>query len=190
MSPSLRYAPAILGVLFVTGCGGGGDSTDDTTSTDPYTGSCGLGTAIYALAAGSTAVTSASFTISSEADRTAFCSKNSGTSITLVTPTIASSATTSSSTNSGLYGLSAAVLAYGSSSTSTTGGAITISGGTISTTSDNANGAFATGLGAAVTLANVDVYTSGADNTKDSHTLTPSLQPTGLDHDAHSITGR
>jgi hypothetical protein len=161
MSLDLRHASAICSLLLVTGCGGGGD-TSTSTSTDPYTGSCGLGTAAYALAAGSATVTSPNFNVSAS-DQSAFCAQNSGTSITLVTPTIASSATTSSTTSSGLYGLGAAVLAYGSSSTSNTGGAVTISGGTISTTSDNANGAFATGLGAAVTLANVDVYTSGAD---------------------------
>jgi hypothetical protein len=163
MSQKFRHPLSICGFILLAGCGGGGDSTSDTTSTDPYTGSCGLGNAVYALAAGSTAVASPSITIGTEADRSAFCAQNSGTSITLVTPTIASSATTSSTSSSDLYGLGAAVLAYGSSSTTTTGGAITVSGGTISTTTDGVNGAFATGKGSTVTLANVDIYVSGTD---------------------------
>jgi hypothetical protein len=162
MSLDIRHASALCGFLLVTGCGGGGD-TSTSTSTDPYTGNCGLGTAAYALAAGSATVASPVFTITAEADRSAFCAQNSGTSITLVNPTIDSSSTTSSSTNTDLYGLAAAVLAYGSSATSTTGGAITVSGGTISTTTDNANGVFASGKGAAVTLASVDIYTTGDD---------------------------
>ncbi|MBI5786175.1 MAG: hypothetical protein HZA64_12025 [Rhodocyclales bacterium] len=166
MCRNSRHLLAICGILLVAGCGGGGggssSSSTSTTSTDPYTGTCGIGTAVYALAAGSKALTSPSFTITAEADRTAFCAMNSGTSITLVTPTIDSSATSSSATDSALYGLGAAVLAYGSSATSTTGGAITVSGGTISTTTDSANGAVASGKGATITLASVDVYTTGA----------------------------
>ena len=166
MSPQSRHPLAVCCLLLVASCGGGGgssSSSDDSTSTDPYTGTCGIGTAVYALSAGSTSVASPDFNIVAENDRSAFCARNSGTSITLVTPTINSSATTSSTSDSSLYGLSAAVLAYGSSATSTTGGAITVSGGTVSTTSDNANGAFASGKGSTITLASVDVYTAGAD---------------------------
>jgi hypothetical protein len=166
MAAHLRPALPILVLFLLAGCGGGGgssSSSDSTSTEEPYTGSCGLGTAVYALAGGSATVSSPDFTITAEADRSAFCAQNSGTSITLVTPTINSSATSSSATNSGLYGLGAAVLAYGSSATTTSGGMVTVSGGTISTTSDNASGAFASGKGAAVTLASVDIYTTGGD---------------------------
>lgn len=155
-----RALPAVVPFL-LAGCGGGESLDSTSTSTEAYTGTCGVGTAVYALAGGSTTVASPEFTIDAEADRSAFCAQNSGTSITLIKPTINSSATSSSETNSILYGLGSAVLAYGSSSTTTSGGTVTVSGGTISTTSDNASGALASGKGATVTLASVDVYTSG-----------------------------
>jgi autotransporter family porin len=159
-----RPSLPILVLFLLAGCGGGGgSSSSDSTSTDePYTGTCGLGTAVYALAGGSSTVSSPNFNIVAETDRSAFCAQNSGTSITLVTPTINSTATSSSATNSSLYGLGTVILAYGSSATTTSGGTVTVSGGTISTTSDNASGAFASGKGATVTLASVDVYTTGA----------------------------
>jgi hypothetical protein len=160
MSPSLRHTLPICTLLLLAGCGGG--TTDTTASDEPYTGSCGVGTAAYALESGSSTETSPSFTISSEQNRSAFCAQNSGTAITLITPTIASSATTSSDSDSILHGLSAAVLAYGSSATTTSGGSITISGGTIGTTTEYTNAAFATGLGATVTLSKVDISTSGS----------------------------
>jgi hypothetical protein len=164
MLPKSGHPLAICGLLLLAGCGGSGgsSSSDSTTSTEPYTGTCGIGTAVYALAAGSKALASPSFNIVAENDRSAFCAQNSSTSITLVTPTINSSATTSSTSDSSLYGLSAAVLAYGSSATSTSGGSVTVSGGTITTTSDDANAAFASGKGASITLSNVDAYTTGA----------------------------
>jgi hypothetical protein len=164
MSPKLSLPLVLCGLLPAAGCGGGGgsSSSDGTTSTDPYTGTCGVGTAAYALAAGNNTLTSPSFTITGEADRSAFCAMNSGTSITLIAPTIISSASSSSSTNSSLYGMSAAVLAYGSSSTSTSGGAITVSGGTITTSSDYANGVFASGKGSSITASSVAITTSGS----------------------------
>ena len=157
--------PLTFGLLAVIGgCGGGGGSTDNTdnSSKSPYTGTCGRGTAVYALAnGGSSSETSPSFKISGEQDRSAFCAQDSGTSIALVTPTIVSSAVTSSNSDSSLYGLSASVLAYGSSATSATGGSITISGGTITTTTAYANGAFATGMGSTLTLNKITASTSG-----------------------------
>jgi hypothetical protein len=163
MLPHLRHALPVCVLVLVTGCGGGttSDTTTNTTTDTPYTGNCGLGTAAYALESGSSTATSPSFTVSGEQDRSAFCAQNSGTAITLITPTIISSATTSSDSDSNLYGLSASVLAYGSSATTTSGGSITISGGTISTTTGYANAVFATGLGANVTLSKVDISTSG-----------------------------
>lgn len=151
-------APTCLCLMLIAGCGG---TTDTATSDEPYSGSCGLGTAAYALESGSSSETSPSFTITGETDVSAFCAQNSGTSITLVTPTIASSAISSSESDATLHGLSAAVLAYGSSTTSASGGAITMSGGDITTTSDYANAAFATGLGANLTLHKVEISTSG-----------------------------
>lgn len=164
MLPIFRTPLATCGLFLLAGCGGGGDSSsgDSSTSTDPYDGTCGVGTAAYALAAGGTTLTSPSFTITGEADRSAFCAMNSGTSITLVTPTITTSPTSSSAINSGLYGMSAAVLAYGSSSTSTSGGAITVSGGTITTSTSYANGIFASGKGSGITASSsIAITTSG-----------------------------
>ena len=155
-----RHIFAICGLILIAGCGGSTDEDDETTD-EPYTGSCGLGTAAYALESGSSTESSPSFTITGEVDRSAFCAQNSGTSITLVTPTISSSATTSSESDSNLYGMSASVLAYGKSATSDSGGSITISGGDIETTSDYANAAFATGKGSNLTLYKVDISTSG-----------------------------
>ena len=155
-----RHAFIACGLILVAGCGGS-TSEEDETSDEPYAGSCGLGTAAYALESGSASETSPSFTITGEVDQSAFCAQNSGTSITLVTPTISSSATTSSESDSNLYGMSASVLAYGKSATSASGGSITISGGNIETTSDYANAAFATGKGSNLTLHKVAISTSG-----------------------------
>lgn len=155
-----RHAFIACGLILVAGCGGS-TSEEDETSDEPYAGSCGLGTAAYALESGSASETSPSFTITGEVDQSAFCAQNSGTSITLVTPTISSSATTSSESDSNLYGMSASVLAYGNSATSASGGSITISGGNIETTSDYANAAFATGKGSNLTLHKVAISTSG-----------------------------
>lgn len=155
-----RHVFITCGLILIAGCGG--STNEEDTATDvPYAGSCGLGTAAYALESGSSSETSPSFTITDEADKSAFCAQNSGTSITLVTPTISSSATTSSESDSNLYGMSASVLAYGKSATSDSGGSITISGGDIETTSDYANAAFATGKGSNLTLHKVAISTSG-----------------------------
>ena len=165
MLPIFRQPLAICGLLLLAGCGGGGDSSssDSSTSSAPYEGTCGVGTAAYALAAGGTTLTSPSFTIgAAQSDHSAFCAMNSGTSITLVTPTITSSAPSTSAVNASLYGTDAAVLAYGSSSTSTSGGAIAVSGGTITTSASYASGVFASGRGSGITVSSsAAITTSG-----------------------------
>ncbi len=70
---------------------------------------------------------------------------------------------TSSTDNSSFYGLNAAILAYGSSASSATGGSVAVTGGTITTTGQGANGVFASGDGAAVTMSGLTITTSGAN---------------------------
>jgi hypothetical protein len=71
-----------------------------------------------------------------------------GGTLALTGATISTSGNTSSQDNSSFYGLNAAVLAEA-------GSAITLSDSTIATTGTGANGAFATGAGASVTLSKV-----------------------------------
>jgi hypothetical protein len=61
------------------------------------------------------------------------------------------------------YGTDAAVLAYGSSATDATGGAITITGGTIATTGQYGNGVFASGDGSTVTISGTTITATGAN---------------------------
>lgn len=88
---------------------------------------------------------------------------NYGTSLTVTSPTITTSGDTSSTDNSSFYGLNAGVLAYGSSSSSNTGGSITITGGTITTSGTGGNGAFASGKGSSITLTDT-VISASADS--------------------------
>lgn len=77
-----------------------------------------------------------------------------GGSITLKTPVIESGADTSAQESSSFFGLNAAVLAAN-------GGAVSILGGTITTTGEGANGAFASGRGSSVALARVRIRATG-----------------------------
>jgi hypothetical protein len=131
-----------------------------SSSTTPS--SCGLGTAEYVLTTGTATQSSLSYSATGT-DESAICVENSGTTLTVTSPTISTTGNTSSIDNSSFYGQDAAVLAYGSSATSNSGGSITVTGGTIGTTGIGANGAFASGLGSSVTLQGVTITASGGD---------------------------
>ncbi len=73
--------------------------------------------------------------------------------LTVTNPSITTSGSSSSQDNSSFYGLNAGVLA--------SAGTINITGGAITTSGMGANGAFATGSGASVTLSGVTINASG-----------------------------
>jgi hypothetical protein len=77
-----------------------------------------------------------------------------GGSITLEKPAIVTSGGTSSNDNSSFYGLNAAALA-------SSGGKLVIHGGTITTSGDGANGAFAAGKGSYAELSDVFIKATG-----------------------------
>jgi hypothetical protein len=89
----------------------------------------------------------------SNTDESAICITGSSTILTLDTPTITTSGATSSTDNSSFYGLDAAVLDYN-------GNALTITGGTISTTGQGGNDVFSYGTGA-VTITGTTVKATG-----------------------------
>lgn len=97
-----------------------------------------------------------------------------GGSLTLTNPTILTEGNTSSEDNSSFYGLNAGVLAA-------SGGQVTISGGTITTTGTGANGAFATGSGSKVTLTKVRIQASGDGGHGVMATLDGSVMLTDVD---------
>ncbi|MGP8270642.1 MAG: beta strand repeat-containing protein [Terracidiphilus sp.] len=120
-------------------------------------------TAVDAYSSGTNTLSGADATIQvSAADESAICAENSGTTLTVISPAITSSSVGSNSSDSSYYGTNAAVLAYGSSSSS--GTSITIpAGGSIATSSQYGNGVFASGNGATISLDGVSVTTSGAN---------------------------
>jgi hypothetical protein len=69
----------------------------------------------------------------------------------------------SNQNDSSFYGTDAAVLAYGSSSSTASGGTITITDGTITTTGQYGNGVFASGDGATVNITGTTINASGAN---------------------------
>jgi hypothetical protein len=168
---AVPWLTSLVAALAAAGCGGGGSdstttsssstSSTSTTSTTSASG-CGLGTSLYVLTSGSATVSSASYAVST-ADESAVCATDYDTSITLTSPTIISSGSTSSTDNSSFYGLDAAVLAYGSSSSTDSGGSITITGGSISTSGTGGNGVFASGLGSTVTISGTSITATGAN---------------------------
>jgi hypothetical protein len=127
------------------------DSTNSAyaTAADPYTSGTN---------------TLASPTISvANANESAICVQNSGTTLAVTSPTIVSSSVGSNQNDGSFYGTDAAVLAYGSSATTATGGSITITGGTINATGQYGNGAFASGDGATVTLSGTSITATGGN---------------------------
>jgi hypothetical protein len=81
--------------------------------------------------------------------------------VTVSDPTITSSSAGSVANDASFFGMDAAVLAYGASSTTASGASITITDGTISTTGASGNGAFASGDGATVNLTGTTITTTG-----------------------------
>lgn len=157
-----RNLPRLLAPMLAAllqACGGG---QTGTTSSSTTTNTCGLGSAVYQLLSGTATKASASLTATA-ADESAACAANYGTTVDLTEPTITSSGASSSTSQSGYYGLDAAVLAYGTSATADSGASIVISGGTIKTTGAGASGVFASGLGSAVTLSDTVISTSGSE---------------------------
>ena len=139
-------------------------------STTPSTTNCGLQDntnsvdAIAAIAyttSGDYALSSPFITVST-ANESALCAETSGTAVTVTNPTINSSSVGSNSTDSSYSGTNAAVLAYGSSATTASGGSITITGGGITTTGNYGNGAFASGDGATISLSGTTITTGSA----------------------------
>jgi hypothetical protein len=130
---------------------GNQDSTDSvyTTAADAFT-------------SGTNTVTSPSITVSN-ANESAICAQNSGTTVTVTNPTIVSSSAGTNANDSSVYGTDAAILAYGSSTTSATGGSINVTDGSISTTGLYGNGVFASGDGATVTLNGTTITTTGSN---------------------------
>jgi hypothetical protein len=160
----------------------GGSSTYDSsnsgsviiTATSPSGSSnstdCGLQdstNSVYATAAdpytsGTNTLTSPTISIAN-ANESALCVQNSGTTLAVTSPTIVSSSVGSNANDGSFYGTDAAVLAYGSSATTASGGSITITGGTINTSGQYGNGAFASGDGATVTLSGTSITATGGN---------------------------
>jgi hypothetical protein len=99
----------------------------------------------------------------SNANESAICVENSGTTLTVTSPTIVSSSVGGNSNDGSFYGTDAALLAYGSSASTTSGGSITITGGTITTSGQYGNGAFASGDGSTITLNGTTITATGAN---------------------------
>jgi hypothetical protein len=69
----------------------------------------------------------------------------------------------SSANDGSFYGTNAAVLAYGSSTSTASGGSVSITGGTITTSGQYGNGTFASGNGATVTLNGTTITATGGN---------------------------
>lgn len=91
--------------------------------------------------------------VATETDQSAILATG-GTKLTLNSPTILSSASTSNEEASSFYGLAAAVLA-------TEGGSITISSGSVNSSGYGANAIFAYGKGSAIKLSKTKITASG-----------------------------
>ena len=90
--------------------------------------------------------------ISNTSDVSGVYVANSG-SLTLVNPTVAKTGDTSSDDNSNFLGLNAGVVA-------SSGSTLKITGGTITTSADGANGIFSTGTGTTVTVSDITITTT------------------------------
>jgi Bacterial Ig-like domain (group 3) len=133
----------------------------------PANAACGLGTALYVLTSGSATLSGQNLP-AANTDESSVCATNTGTSLTLSNPTLSVQGNSSSVDNSGYFGLDSAVLAYGSSATTASGGSITLQnsgpllGGGITTAATGANGVFASGKGASVSGYGLRISTSGS----------------------------
>lgn len=129
---------------------------------------CGLGTATYTLTSGVATQSSTPYSATAN-NQSAVCAANSGTSLTLNNPTISSggySGQYGDISNDDISGIGAAVLAYGSNASSTSGASVTITGGTISTASIGTDDLFASGLGSSISATGTTLSTTyfGATN--------------------------
>lgn len=123
-------------------------------------------TALDAFSVGQITLSDADSTITvatGSENESAVCAEGSGTELTVTSPDIVSSSAGTNSADSSFYGTDAAVLAYGSSATSASGGAIDMSGGSITTTGQYGSGVFASGDGAAISLDGTDITTTAAN---------------------------
>ncbi len=137
-----------------TATGGGGGSTPSGVTGAFVSGKCGLGTARYALTSGSGTISSVAGQATA-ADQSVVCAANDGTSVTVTDATITKTGDTSSEDDSSFFGRNAAVLAYGSSDKTTSGGAVRVVGGKITTTAHGGNALFAAGVGATITASDL-----------------------------------
>jgi hypothetical protein len=110
---------------------------------------------------GTNTVTSPSITVSN-ADESAICAQNSGTTVTVTNPTIVSSSAGTNANDSSFYGTDAAILAYGPSATSGSGATITVTNGTINTTGAEGNGVFAA-MGGTVNISGTTISAMGGN---------------------------
>ena len=123
------------------GAGSGGTSTPTYADTGAYT-----------LSKGSAVLKGRRFTASA-ADESGVLVNSSG-QLTLLNPTVATTGSSKSSDESSFYGLDAGVLTDGSA-------VLRITGGSVHTTGAGANGVFAYGAGARITLRNVKITAIG-----------------------------
>lgn len=107
--------------------------------------------ATYTLDGGTATQTGQTYTATGQ-DTSGVWVENSG-ALTLTDPTIVTSGNTSSQDNSSFYGLNAGLLV--------TSGSATVTGGGITTSGSGANGAFATGSAASLSLTNVNIKATG-----------------------------
>ena len=126
---------------------GPGQSPPPDDSGRPYTLS-----GVYTVDGGA-AQTETDKTYISDSDDVSAVYVTNGGNLTLKNPVIVTSGNTSSQSNSSFFGLNAAVLA-------TKGSALTIEGGTITTSGTGANGAISTDAGSSITLSNVTINAS------------------------------
>jgi hypothetical protein len=140
-------------------------STATATITSATTGSftdstaCGYtsdgATGAYVLSTG-TLITSDQTYSTSTSDQNAICVTGTKAYLTLLNPTITSSAITTVDGDSSFYGLDAAVLDYN-------GGDLTIDGGTITTSGSGGNMVYSYGTGT-VTISNATLSSTSSDN--------------------------
>jgi len=110
-------------------------------------------TGSYALSRDTATKTAPTFTATA-ANTSGLLVTNAG-ALTLTNPTVITSGDSSSTDESSFYGLDAGVLA-------TSGSAITVDGGSVTTTGTGANGVFATGAGSTVAIYGTTIAASGA----------------------------
>jgi hypothetical protein len=141
--PNISHAPAGTAAPAAppSGAPPGGSSTPTYSDTGAYT-----------LSAGRSTSRKRSFKASG-ADESGVLVRSSGR-LTLIDPTVRTTGSSKSSDESSFYGLDAGVLAESS-------GLLGITGGTVLTTGAGANGVFAYGSGATVTLRNVKIKATG-----------------------------